>query len=125
MSVLNRDEILESGKLKTEVVELEKGSVIVSELSGDVYMEVCKLSRKEDLDEIDMQKFQPLLICAAIVDESGNRIFSKDDVEIIKGRSKDFYFKILSVANKLNGLSGSAEKNSDDSQSSEASIASA
>jgi len=125
MSVLNRDEILESGKLKTEVVELESGSVIVSELSGNDYMEVCELSRKVDSDEIDMKKFQPLLICAAIVDESGNRIFSKDDVELIKGRSKDFYFKILSVANKLNGLSSSAEKNSDDNQSSEASIASA
>lgn len=111
--VLNRESILEAAKLKTEVVELEEGSVIVSEISALDYNEICELSKKPDCDEVDMKKFTPTLLAFGIVNENGERVFSNEDIPLLAKLAQKPFMKIADGVKRLNGLIGDEAKNSE------------
>ena len=101
--MLSKAAICKEGKLKTEVVPLKKGAVIVSEIGADAYMEVMGYSSdtatadNKDKVEVDMKKFNPCLVSYCIGDENGDRIFDDDDIPMIAATRKrmNFHFCFL------------------------------
>lgn len=134
MSVLDRNSILEAMTLKTERVPLGDGEVIVSEIGGSDYIALWSDPNNQKVNEtlmdkdgkpvteVDMTKFTPALIVKCVVDEAGNRIFADSDVDLIAKGARGPFMAIAESARKLNGMSGEAEKNSDDNQPSLPSI---
>ena len=114
---LNRDMLLNTMKLKTEEVELGAGTVIVSEIGAADYIKLWSDPKNQKDGTIDMSRFTPALIVYAVVDETGNRIFTDADVDILARSSQGPFLKIAEVARKLNGLSGEETKNSESDQS--------
>lgn len=130
MSVLNREELFEEGALKTEVVTLKKGDVIVSQIGAADYITLWSDPKNQKKDEtgkdiIDMARFTPALLAYSVVDASGNRLFTEADVDRLAKFAQEPFLKLADVARRLNGLSGEEVKNSDDSQLESPSIASA
>lgn len=114
---LNRDMLLNTMKLKTEEVELGAGTVIVSEIGAADYIKLWTDPKTQKDGTVDMARFTPALIAYAVVDETGNRIFTDADVDILARSSQGPFLKIAEVARKLNGLSGEETKNSESDQS--------
>lgn len=115
--LLDKTAFLEATKLKTEDVEIPGGKVRISELSGTDFLEIYTNPKYKTGDEMDMVKFTPALLACTIVDESGSRIFTNEDVEEIGRRTKDVFLQLAKVAKRLNGLSGEEIKNSEASLS--------
>lgn len=121
MGILNRTEIFEEGALKTEVINLTKGDVIVSQIGGGDFITLWsnpKYQKKDenDKDVIDMSRFTPALIAYSVVDEGGEKIFTEADIEKLAKFNQDVFLKLAKAAQRLNGITGEEVKNSDDSQ---------
>jgi hypothetical protein len=126
-------------KLKTEVVEIEGGEVIVSEIGAADYIKlwsdpknqkdtgekVLKDGKEEPVLVIDMSKFTPALIAYSVVDEAGNRLFSDADVDAVARSAQGIFLKIAEAARRINGLSGEEQKNSVETESESSSSVSA
>lgn len=125
---MNRESILEAMKLKTEIVEINGSTVIVSEIgAADLFQtwEDKTLKRKNEKgeEEPDTVKFMSKIVVLSVVDEFGNKLFTDNDMPIISNWPRR---NIEKIANKAQELSGAEDaKNSDDSQPELPSIASA
>ena len=117
MSVLTKEELFAEGALKTEVVELKSGNVIVSEIGGSDYIKLWSDPKNQKDGSVDMSCFTPALLAYSVVDEAGNRMFDEADVARLAKFNSSVFLKLSEVARKLNGLSGAEEKNSEGSQS--------
>lgn len=133
MGYLNREELLEEGILKTEVVTLPSGKqVIMSGLSGPDYMKLytdpanqketgefeIKDGKKESIKVLEMGRFQACLIAYGAVNEAGERLFTDEDIPKLVRFAEGPFLKLAEVGRKLNGFgSEEAIKNSDDNQS--------
>ena len=121
MSVLTREELFEEGALRTEIVPLKKGEVIVSEIGGSDYIALWSDPKNQKTidgkETLDMSRFTPALLSFAVVDESGKRLFTEADIERLARFNSEVFLKLSEVARRLNGLSGEEEKNSEGSQS--------
>lgn len=128
---MTREELLNELKLKSEVVEIGKGKVIVSEIGASDYISlwsdpknqkatgemVLKDGKSEPVMVVDMARFTPALIVYAVTDAAGNRIFTDEDIDLIARGSQGPFLKIADVARRLNGMVGDEVKNSEGSQS--------
>lgn len=133
MSVLTREEFLEEGALKTEVVTLDSGKeVLVSQIGGADYIKLWSdpKNQKETgefnietdgkrtpITVVDMSRFTPALLAYAIVNEDKTRMFADADIDLLSRLSSGPFLKVSEVARKLNGLSGEEAKNSESDQS--------
>lgn len=115
--VLDKSALLSALKLKTEEVEIDGGTVIVSEIGAADYIKLWTDPSNQTDGEIDMVKFTPALLACTIVDQDGKRIFSNDDISELSRSAHAPFLKIAEAAKRLNGLSGSEIKNSESSQS--------
>lgn len=127
---MNRENLLGAMKLKTEEIEIDGETVIVSEIGSGDYIKLWSDPKNQKKDEegkdiIDMSRFTPALISYSVVDESGNRVFTDDDIDTLARSAQGPFMKIAEVARRLNGLTGEEAKNSDDNQPELPSIASA
>jgi hypothetical protein len=121
----DRSSLLAAMKLKTEVVVVEGGEVIVSEIGAADYIKlwsdpknqkdtgekVIKDGVEEAVMVIDMTKFTPALVAYSVVDEAGERLFTDEDVTLLARSSQAIFLKLAAVARKINGLSGEEIKN--------------
>ena len=121
----DRTTLLAAMKLKTEVVEIEGGEVIVSQIGAADYIKlwsdpsnqkdtgekVIKDGVEEAVMVIDMTKFTPALVAYSVVDEAGERLFTDEDVTLLARSSQAIFLKLAAVARKINGLSGEETKN--------------
>ena len=123
--VLDKSAILSALKLKTEEIEINGGSIIVSEIGAADYIKLWTDPANQTDGEIDMVKFTPALLAYTIVDENGSRIFSDDDIKELSRSAHAPFLKIAEAAKRLNGLIGDESKNSDSSQSESSSTDSA
>ncbi|MCK5608133.1 hypothetical protein KAR91_40000 [Candidatus Pacearchaeota archaeon] len=113
--VLNKAELLDEMKLKSEKIQLTKGVVYASEIPATDYMDLMDLSAIENDEEaakagrVDMKKFNPALVAYSIVDAKGKRIFSMGDVDVISKASTSVFNKLSESAKRMNGLLGDEE----------------
>ena len=104
--MLNREEITASNKnLKRETVFVEEwgGDVIVSEMNGtarDAWEQ--SLSARGEGQVLENPRAR--LVVATLLDESGKRIFSDSDVDLVGTLSCFALDKVCSVAQRLNKL---------------------
>jgi len=111
--VLNKAELLDEMKLKSEKVQLTNGVVYASEIPATDYMDLMDFSAiKDDAKkdgEVDMKKFNPALVAYSIVNAKGERIFSIDDTDVISKSSTSVFNKLSESAKRMNGLLGDEE----------------
>lgn len=118
--LLTRDAILGKGDLAHEDVSVPEwgGHVRVRELMGsekDAY-EKHVVRMKNGAPEMHLEGARALLVSLSIVDESGQRLFTEDDVEELGRKSARALDRVYEVASRLSGLipkaAEDAEKNS-------------
>lgn len=121
MSLLNKDAILGVSDLKHEDVPVPEwgGTVRVRTMTGLERDEFRASIASEDARNIG--KFSAALLVATIVDESGNRLFTAEDMDALQAKAARSLDAPAVVAMRLNGLGnsavGDAAKNSKSDQS--------
>jgi len=127
--VLDRNSLINEARLKTELVKLDEGEVIVSELSGPDYMKLYTdpANRKmvDGVETMEMGRFQAALIVYGAVDEKNERIFKDEDIDAVMRMSNTVFFKLAEAARKVNGMSGEEIKNSNETEADDSSSVSA
>lgn len=106
MGLLNRDAILAAQDLKTSDVNVGEwgGTVRVSMLTGTARDELGKIMAGEDAQT----SYRELLVAACVVDETGARIFTFDDVKALGAKSAVALQRVFDAAQKLNAVSAAA-----------------
>jgi hypothetical protein len=126
MSLLTRQQILEADDLRTVDVDVsdywpEPGVVRVSELTADSRDEfeqyLAAVNRRVTNGEQQYRYMRAPLVAMCLVDESGERVFSIDEVETLGRKNGQVLDRIFAEANKLNKIFGrfreDAAKNSE------------
>ena len=110
MTLLTKSAILAADDLKTEDVDVPEwgGTVRVRAFSGrerDAFE--ASLVRGDGKDrKVDLTNMRARLVALTVVDESGQKVFTQDDVDLLGAKSDAALDRVFSVAQKLNGLSG-------------------
>ena len=111
--MLSREEILSKAVLKTEKVNIPElgGDIIISEMTG-----AARENWENSIEEKGKRtNLRAKLLVASIVDESGNRLFTFDDVEAVSKLPFSIVEKLCDISSKLNGFTAEeidkAEKN--------------
>lgn len=121
MTLLSKSSILSADDLKHEDINVPAwgGSVRVRAMTGTERDEFRALTADADSTRIGM--FAAALLVATLVDESGERLFSANDMAALQAKSASSLDGPAMVAMRLNGLGGGAvedaEKNSVSDQS--------
>lgn len=116
MTILSKDAILGANDIKAEDVTVPEwgGSIRIAVMSGRARDQFLALnSTKEE----GYSLFQARLLAATVVDESGNLLFTADDIETLRGKSRIVLDQLTDVATRINGMNaeavGDATKNSE------------
>lgn len=110
MTLLTKSAILSADDLKTEDVEVPEwgGTVRVRAFSGcerDAFE--ASLVRGDGKDrKVDLTNMRARLVALTVVDETGQKLFTHDDVDLLGSKSGAALDRVFAVAQKLNGLSG-------------------
>jgi hypothetical protein len=113
---LTKEELLQELRLETDIVELESGDVMVSELSAPDYLSMGKLCAINDFEvegtiKVDVEKWDAAVIAFCVVDpDTKKRLYSNDDIEMLMKTSNKKTSKILEAAKRLNGMLGDEGK---------------
>lgn len=105
---LKKDQILKANDLKTTEVEVPEwgGSVRVRTMTG--------AARQEFQEQINTPKGKlpknmiEALVVATAVDDSGEPLFSKEDIQALSAKSSIALQKVFEAAADLNGLTDKA-----------------
>lgn len=110
MTLLSKSAILAADDLKTEDVEVPEwgGTVRVRAFSGRERDEFeASLVRGDGKDrKVDLTNMRARLVALTVVDETGQKLFTHDDVDLLGAKSGAALDRVFAVAQKLNGLSG-------------------
>jgi len=118
MGLLNKDQILEASDLQTF-------SVSVPEWGGDVQIRSMTGADRDEFESSlvkvdaagnrspDMSNHKAKLVAMTLVDESGNRMFTHDDVARLATKSSAALNRVYEAAQKLNGIGAAAESNAE------------
>lgn len=109
MTLLTKSAILSADDLKTEDVEVPEwgGAVRVRAFSGrerDAFE--ASLVRGDGKDrKVDLTNMRARLVALTVVDETGQKLFTHEDVDLLGAKSGAALDRVFAVAQKLNGLS--------------------
>jgi hypothetical protein len=106
---LSRDDILDAQDAKTVEVPVPEwdGVVLVKALNGeerDRY-ESSLLVMRNGTAQLRLQNAKASLVALAVVDESGKKLFTLEDVKLLGKKSASALDRIATVASNLAGLS--------------------
>ena len=110
MSLLSKTAILAANDLKSEDVEVPEwgGAVRVRSFTGrerDAFE--ASMVRGEGRDrKVDLTNMRARLVGLTVIDETGQRLFTDDEVDLLGAKSGAALDRVFAVAQKLNGLSG-------------------
>ena len=110
MSLLSKTAILAAQDLQTEDVEVPEwgGAVRVRSFTGrerDAFE--ASMVRGEGRDrKVDLTNMRARLVGLTVIDETGQRLFTDDEVDLLGAKSGTALDRVFAVAQKLNGLSG-------------------
>ena len=113
--MLTKDQILEAGDLKTEAVEVPEwgGSVLVRTMTGadrDAFESSMITTLSDGTRKPNMSNMRPKLVALTLVDETGNLLFSLDDVDRLALKSAAALERVFAAAQRINGLGVQAEE---------------
>jgi hypothetical protein len=108
MALLTREQILAADDLKREAVAVPEwgGDVIVKSLTGaerDEFEDSVVRQRGKNR-ELNLKNARARLVSLSLVDESGQRLFSAGDVELLGRKSAAALDRVFGAAQKLSGL---------------------
>ena len=104
---LTREQILQADDLKREKVPVPEwsGDIYVRELTGIEASEFdAWMAENKDNKKALGLGWHPLMVMLCACDESGERLFSRDDFESLKGKNKDVIARIAERAISLNRM---------------------
>ena len=110
MTLLSKTAILAAQDLQTEDVEVPEwgGAVRVRSFTGrerDAFE--SSMVRGEGRDrKVDLTNMRARLVGLTVIDETGQRLFTDDEVDLLGAKSGAALDRVFAVAQKLNGLSG-------------------
>ena len=110
MTLLSKTAILTAIDLQTEDVEVPEwgGAVRVRSFTGrerDAFE--ASMVRGEGRDrKVDLTNMRARLVGLTVIDETGQRLFTDDEVDLLGAKSGAALDRVFAVAQKLNGLSG-------------------
>lgn len=107
--IIGRDSILAAADLKTETVTVPEwgGDVIVSCLSA-YDRDAFEASMIGNGEKPDLTNLRARLVARCIVDESGDRTFSDEDITALGKKSASAINKLFVVAQRINGMEAGA-----------------
>ena len=114
MSLLSKTAILAAQDLQTEDVEVPEwgGAVRVRSFTGrerDAFE--ASMVRGDGRDrKVDLTNMRARLVGLTVIDETGQRLFTDDEVDLLGAKSGAALDRVFAVAQKLNGLSGADEE---------------
>lgn len=113
--MLSKSEILSAADTASETVEVPEwgGTVAIRGMTGcerDAWEAWC-FSKREEWGTAIGPNIRAAVLVRTIVDESGVRVFSEDDVESLGGKSGAVVDRLYGVAARLSGISA---KDTDD-----------
>ena len=105
---LSRDAILAADDLPKETVYVEEwsGDVIVRGMTGKErdQWEQSLQQRKGKNDEMNLENIRAELLCMVIVDEHGENLFTRKDIEALGKKNAKVLSDLFDVARKMSGL---------------------
>ena len=110
MSLLSKTALLTANDLQTEDVEVPEwgGAVRVRSFTGrerDAFE--ASMVRGDGRDrKVDLTNMRARLVGLTVIDETGQRLFTDDEVDLLGAKSGAALDRVFAVAQKLNGLSG-------------------
>ena len=109
MAILSKDQILSANDLKFDIVSVPEwgGEVRISTMTGterDEYEQTIINGRGDD-KKSTIKNIRALLVAYSIVDEEGNRMFSKDEIDDLGKKSVYALDRVFAAASKLSALS--------------------
>ena len=116
MTTLSKDAILAANDTKAETISVPEwgGDVRIAVMSGlarDRFVEM------QNDGQTGYSVFQARLLATTIVDDAGNLLFTVEDVDKLRGKSRTVLDRLTQEAVRINGMSVEAiereEKNSD------------
>ena len=111
MSLLSKTAILAAQDLQTEDVEVPEwgGAVRVRSFTGrerDAFE--ASMVRGDGRDRrVDLTNMRARLVGLTVIDESGQRLFTDEEADLLGAKSGAALDRVFALAQKLNGLSGS------------------
>lgn len=118
MSLLSRDSILEADDRKTESVDVPEwgGEVLVRALSGterDSYEQSLVQLRKGGDAVPKLDNLRAKLVARTVVDEEGNLLFRREDVNALGQKSAVALERVYNKAIELSGMGDSADEDAE------------
>lgn len=110
MTLLSKTAILTANDLQTEDVEVPEwgGAVRVRSFTGrerDAFE--SSMVRGDGRDRrVDLTNMRARLVGLTVIDESGQRLFTDEEVDLLGAKSGAALDRVFAIAQKLNGLSG-------------------
>ena len=110
MSLLSKSAILTANDLQTEDIEVPEwgGAVRVRSFTGrerDAFE--ASMVRGEGRDrKVDLTNMRARLVGLTVIDETGQRLFTDEEVDLLGAKSGAALDRVFAIAQKLNGLSG-------------------
>ena len=110
MTLLSKTAILAANDLKSEDVEVPEwgGAVRVRSFTGrerDAFE--SSMVRGDGRDrKVDLTNMRARLVGLTVIDESGQRLFTDEEADLLGAKSGAALDRVFAVAQKLNGLSG-------------------
>ena len=111
MTLLSKTEILTANDLQTEDINVPEwgGSVRVRSFTGrerDAFE--ASMVRGDGKDrKVDLTNMRARLVGLTVIDETGQRLFTDEEADLLGAKSGAALDRVFAVAQKLNGLSGS------------------
>lgn len=110
---MNKAELLNELRLKTELVKLDDGKdVIVSEVGAADYIKLWTNPDYQNGNTVDMAKLMPAMVAYSVVDDQGQRVFADEDIPAIARSAQGPFMKISDAVRRVNGMVGDEAKNS-------------
>ncbi len=110
MNLLSKTAILAANDLKSEDIEVPEwgGAVRVRSFTGrerDAFE--ASMVRGDGKDrKVDLTNMRARLVGLTVIDETGQRLFTDEEVDLLGAKSGAALDRVFAVAQKLNGLSG-------------------
>lgn len=123
--ILTRDDILRADDIQAEIVDVPEwgGQVRVKGLSGTERdrFEQDSIDQRGKANKLNLANIRARLLVLCLVDEQGNRLFQRSDIDLLGQKSAVALNRVFEAARRLSGLNqedvDELAENFDDGQS--------
>ena len=106
--ILTRDDILRADDIQAEIVDVPEwgGQVRVKGLSGTERdrFEQDSIDQRGKTTKLNFANIRARLLVLCLVDEQGNRLFQRSDIDLLGQKSAAALNRVFDVARRLSGL---------------------